>query len=141
MVTRWGLSERLGPLSYGEEEGEVFLGKSVTTHKNVSDDTAHAIEEEMSAFIDRNYDRAHKILTNHMNQLHAMTDALMKYETIDKEQIKDIMAGKKPQPPADWAGTDLDSNDDDDGDTAAPEEKAKKDDKGEGSIGDPASQH
>jgi cell division protease FtsH len=143
MVTRWGLSERLGPLSYGEEEGEVFLGKSVTTHKNVSDDTAHAIDEEIRAFIDRNYDRAHEILTRHMDQLHAMSDALMKYETIDKDQIKDIMAGKKPQPPADWAGTDLDSNDDD-GDAAAPEETAKKDDKddkGEGQIGDPANQH
>ena len=139
MVTRWGLSERLGPLSYGEEEGEVFLGKSVTTHKNVSDDTAHAIDEEIRAFIDRNYDRAHEILTKHLEQLHAMSDALMKYETIDKDQIADIMAGKTPRPPADWAGTDLDS--DDDGDATAPEETVKKDDKGEGQIGDPASQH
>jgi cell division protease FtsH len=139
MVTRWGLSERLGPLSYGEEEGEIFLGRSVTTHKNVSDDTAHAIDEEIRAFIDRNYDRAHEILTKHLHQLHAMSDALMKYETIDKDQIKDIMAGKKPQPPADWADTDLDSNDDD---AAAPKkETVKKDDKGEGQIGDPASQH
>ncbi len=68
-----------------------------------------------------------------------MSDALMKYETIDKDQIKDIMAGKTPNPPADWAGTDLDSDDDDD--AAAPEETAKKDDKGEGKIGDTASQH
>ena len=68
-----------------------------------------------------------------------MSDALMKYETIDKDQIADIMAGKTPRPPADWAGTDLDS--DDDGDATAPEETVKKDDKGEGQIGDPASQH
>ncbi|MEN8213437.1 MAG: ATP-dependent zinc metalloprotease FtsH [Pseudomonadota bacterium] len=137
MVTRWGLSERLGPLAYGEEEGEVFLGKSVTTHKNISDDTAHAIDEEIRAFIDRNYDRAHEILTTYMQQLHAMADALMKYETIDKDQIRDIMAGKTPRPPADWAGTDLD----DGGDAAAPKETSAEDDKGEGQIGDPASQH
>ncbi|MEJ2317226.1 MAG: ATP-dependent zinc metalloprotease FtsH, partial [Gammaproteobacteria bacterium] len=77
MVTRWGLSDRLGPLAYGEEEGEVFLGRSVTTHKNVSDDTAHAIDEEIRAFIDRNYERAEKILNENMDKLHVMAEALI----------------------------------------------------------------
>jgi cell division protease FtsH len=102
MVTRWGLSERLGPLTYAEEEGEVFLGRSVTKHKNVSDDTAHAIDEEIRSVIDRNYDRANRILTENMDKLHNMAKALIKYETIDSEQIANIMAGKEPGAPKDW---------------------------------------
>ena len=68
MVTKWGLSDRMGPLTYGEDEGEVFLGRSVTQHKNLSDDTAHAIDEEVRAFIDRNYERAAGILDEHLGQ-------------------------------------------------------------------------
>jgi cell division protease FtsH len=102
MVTKWGLSERLGPLTYSEEEGEVFLGHSVTQHKNVSDETAHAIDAEIRAIIDRNYSRAETILKEHMEQLHLMAEALIKYETIDSDQIDDIMKGKTPQPPRDW---------------------------------------
>ncbi len=93
MVTKWGLSERLGPLTYSEEEGEVFLGHSVTQHKNVSDETAHAIDAEIRAIIDRNYSRAETILKEHMEQLHLMAEALIKYETIDSDQINDIMNG------------------------------------------------
>ena len=102
MVTRWGLSDLLGPLTYSEDEQEVFLGHSVTQHKNVSDDTAHSIDKEIRAFIDRNYQRSKRILTEHMDKLHLMADALMKYETIDADQIRDIMDGKSPRPPQDW---------------------------------------
>ena len=102
MVTKWGLSERLGPLTYSEEEGEVFLGHSVTQHKNVSDETAHAIDAEIRAIIDRNYVRAESILKEHMEQLHLMAEALIKYETIDSDQIDDIMKGNAPRPPRDW---------------------------------------
>ncbi len=102
MVTKWGLSERLGPLTYSEDDGEVFLGRSVTQHKQVSDDTAHAIDEEVRKIIDSNYDKAKQILEENIDKLHVMAKALMKYETIDEQQIKDIMEGKEPRPPADW---------------------------------------
>jgi cell division protease FtsH len=102
MVTKWGLSDRLGPLTYSEETGEVFLGRSVTQHKQVSDVTAHAIDEEVRRVIEGNYQRARQILTSALDRLHAMADALIKYETIDEEQLKDIMAGKEPKPPPGW---------------------------------------
>jgi cell division protease FtsH len=105
MVTRWGLSDRLGPQTYSEESGEVFLGRSVTQHKQVSDVTAHVIDEEVRHVIDSNYQRAYTIIKTNMEKLEAMTDALMKYETIDEEQIKDIMEGKVPRPPRDWDDT------------------------------------
>jgi cell division protease FtsH len=121
MVTKWGLSERMGPLAYGDDEEELFLGRSVTQHKHVSDDTAHAIDKEIRAFIDRNYQRAEQILQDNLDKLHAMADSLMRYETIDEGQIKDIMAGREPQPPAGWennAGSD----------NATTESPAKSDD-------------
>ncbi|HTV52079.1 MAG TPA: ATP-dependent zinc metalloprotease FtsH, partial [Steroidobacteraceae bacterium] len=102
MVTKWGLSDKLGPLTYSEETGEVFLGRSVTQHKQVSDGTAHAIDEEVRAVIESNYQSARQILVTALDKLHSMADALMKYETIDEEQLKDIMAGKPPKPPAGW---------------------------------------
>jgi cell division protease FtsH len=102
MVTKWGLSERLGPLSYSEEDGEVFLGRQVTQHKQVSDETAHVIDEEIRRVIDVNYKRAKEILESNLDKLHIMADALVKYETIDETQIKDIMNGKPAKPPADW---------------------------------------
>jgi cell division protease FtsH len=102
MVTKWGLSERLGPLTYSEEDGEVFLGRTVTQHKQVSDVTIHAIDEEVRQIIDANYTLATGILTGHADRLHAMAAALLKYETIDESQIKDIMAGREPKPPEDW---------------------------------------
>jgi cell division protease FtsH len=102
MVTKWGLSDKLGPLTYGEEEGEVFLGRSVTTRKEVSDSTAHIIDEEVRAFIDRNYKRAEQILKDNLEKLHLMAEALIKYETIDEQQIRDVMEGKQAEPPADW---------------------------------------
>jgi len=105
MVTKWGLSEKLGPLAYGEDDGEVFLGRSVTRHKNVSDETAHAIDEEIRLVIDRNYERAHKILVDNMDKLHKMADALLEWETIDADQIDDIMSGRDPRPPRDFSGS------------------------------------
>ena len=102
MVTKWGFSERLGPLTYSEDEGEIFLGRSITQHKLVSDETAHIIDEEVRIIIDTNYAKAKKILKDNIDKLHAMSKALMKYETIDYEQIKDIMEGREPKPPEDW---------------------------------------
>jgi cell division protease FtsH len=110
MVTKWGLSEKLGPLTYSEDDGEVFLGHSVTKHKAVSDETAHIIDEEIRKFIDRNYERAEKILKENLEKLHMMAEALIKYETIDSDQIDDLMEGKVPGPPANW-------DDDNEGDT------------------------
>ncbi len=139
MVTKWGLSEKLGPLMYGEEEEEVFLGRSVTQHKNVSDETAHTIDEEVRGFIERNYQRAEKILTENLDKLHLMAEALMKYETIDTDQIDEIMEGRKPQPPKDWVEDDSDPKSDDDGLEVSSEDEAEDGDKGP--IGGPAGQH
>src|ERR1700678_3358426 len=105
MVTKWGLSDRLGPLTYTEEAGEVFLGRSVTQHKQVSDETAHAIDEEVRRVIETNYKRAKQILETNLDKLHVMADALIKYETLADDQIRDIMAGRTPKPPEGWDDT------------------------------------
>ncbi|TAM11407.1 MAG: ATP-dependent zinc metalloprotease FtsH [Nevskiaceae bacterium] len=102
MVTKWGLSDKLGPLTYSEDDGEVFLGRSVTQHKNLSDDTAHAIDREIRDIIDRNYATARQALLDRMDTLHAMAAALMKYETIDTKQIGRIMKGEDPGEPDSW---------------------------------------
>jgi cell division protease FtsH len=102
MVTKWGLSDRLGPLTYAEEAGEVFLGRSVTQHKQVSDETARLIDEEVRRVIDTNYKRARDILTANRPKLDIMAQALIKYETLTEDQLKDILAGRDPKPPADW---------------------------------------
>ena len=102
MVTKWGLSDSLGPLAYSEDEGEVFLGRSVTQHKNMSDDTANAIDREIRHIIDANYMRAKRILEDHMDKLHVMAEALIKFETIDSDQIDDIMSGRPPREPQNW---------------------------------------
>ena len=103
MVTQWGLSTKMGPMLYAEDEGEVFLGKSMSKATNMSDDTARAIDAEIKSLIDSNYDRAHKILEENIDILHSMKDALMKYETIDAKQIDDLMNRTDVRPPADWA--------------------------------------
>ena len=118
MVSKWGLSDVLGPLSYDENEDEVFLGRSVTQHKNVSDETHRLIDKEVRKIIDGAYTRAKEILTDHDKQLHLMADALMQYETIDARQIDQIMDGNEPDPPAGW----------DDGDT--PPRSSGPDDRG-----------
>ncbi len=122
MVTQWGLSDRMGPLTYSEEEGEVFLGKSYGKQKTVSDETAQAIDSEIRTIIDRNYQRAADILRQNEDKLHSMSDALMKYETIDSKQIDAIMEGREPGPPEDWS-------DDETGPTSsAPSGKSSADD-------------
>ncbi len=109
MVTQWGYSDKLGPLLYAEEEGEVFLGRSVTQTKHVSDETARLIDSEIRAIVDRNYERALKIIEDNMDIMHAMKDALMKYETIDAGQIEDLMQRKAEiREPAGW-GDQIDS--------------------------------
>lgn len=144
MVTKWGLSDRLGPLTYTEDEGEVFLGRSVTQHKQVSDGTARAIDEEIRGFIDRNYERAEQILKDNVDKLHVMAEALLKYETIDSDQIDDIMEGKVPRPPKGWSDDDsgtpasgLKADDAEETDEKPSEPKDGKD----GKIGGPASLH
>jgi len=135
MVTKWGLSERLGPLTYSEDDGEVFLGRSVTQHKQVSDDTANSIDEEVRKIIDSNYRRADRILKEQIDKLHAMAKALMKYETIDSDQIKDIMDGIEPREPKDWSDHSVDPKRPDDGSATAETDDAA------GGIGGPAQEH
>jgi len=103
MVTKWGLSEKLGPLSYSQDEDEVFLGRSVTQHKNVSESTATTIDSEIRYVIDTNYNRAKEILVSHLDKLHIMAEALLKYETLDSDQIHRIMQGKDPGAPGSWS--------------------------------------
>lgn len=102
MVTQWGFSDKLGPILYTEDEGEVFLGRSMAKAKHMSDETAHAIDEEVRAIVNRNYARAKQILIDNMDILHAMKDALVKYETIEEEQIKQLMNREPVTPPSGW---------------------------------------
>jgi cell division protease FtsH len=102
MVTKYGLSEELGPMTYAAEEDEVFLGRSVTQHKSVSEATARRIDEVVRQVIDRAYSRARQILLDNRVKLESMAQALLSYETIDREQIAAIMAGREPGPPKDW---------------------------------------
>ncbi|HAS52143.1 MAG TPA: ATP-dependent metalloprotease, partial [Gammaproteobacteria bacterium] len=134
MVTKWGLSDRLGPQTYSEDDGEVFLGRSVTRHKNVSDETAHVIDEEIRAVIDRNYRRSEQLLRDNFDRLHAMADALIKYETIDAEQIDDIMAGRPPREP-------VESDTDAGPPTTGSSINLEKNRRGGKPIGGPAEQH
>lgn len=136
MVTSWGLSS-LGPLTFGEEEGEVFLGRSMNQHKEMSDTTAQRIDEEVHKIIVRNYKNAEAILKDNLDTLHLMAEALIKYETIDSGQIKEIMSGKEPTPPADW-NTDTKINKDDDH-SGGKKRKSKTLDNG--SLDQPAGDH
>ncbi|MEX0962655.1 MAG: ATP-dependent zinc metalloprotease FtsH [Pseudohongiellaceae bacterium] len=138
MVTKWGLSDELGPLLYSEDEGEVFLGRSAASQsKSFSSDTAISIDVEVRKIIDECYARAEKILEDNREKLELMKDALMEYETIDADQIDDIMNGQKPRPPADWSDTDSSNTD---GGPNAAEAKSEEVDKS-GKIGGPASEH
>ena len=141
MVTKWGLSERMGPLAYNEDDGEVFIGQAMQKQKQVSDETAHAIDEEIRSIIDSNYNKAKQILQDNMDKLHTMSDALMKYETIDKAQIDDIMNGRPVGPPRGWqdergggssGGSEAGADVGETGDGDEPEG---------GRIGDPAGEH
>jgi len=138
MVTKWGLSEKLGPMTYGEDDGEVFLGHQVAQHKNVSGATMKLIDEEIRHILDTQYARAEQILKDNLDKLHLMTEALMKYETIDKDQIADIMSGKQPRPPEDWDDSETHHKSNSDRDDSSTQSNDKKD---EGSIGKPAGEH
>jgi len=130
MVTKWGLSEKLGPLMYAEEDGEVFLGRSAGSQQtSVSGETAKLIDSEVRSIIDQCYATAKQLLTENRDKLDAMAEALMKYETIDAEQIDDIMAGRTPREPRDW---------DDDSASGTP---AAQGDRPESPIGGSAAQH
>jgi cell division protease FtsH len=99
MVMRWGMSEALGPMVYGENEGEVFLGRSVTVHKNVSDTTMQKVDAEIRRIVDQQYALARRLLEENRDKVEAMTRALLEWETIDADQINDIMEGRPPRPP------------------------------------------
>ncbi len=137
MVTKWGLSEKLGPMTYSDDDGEIFLGHSVTQHKTVSDETAHVIDEEVRIIVERNYARAKTILDSNLDKLHLMAEALLKYETLDTAQIDDIMEGRPPRPPDDWMDDDQRSADSASSSDASTDEPDPKD----GTIGGPASLH
>jgi cell division protease FtsH len=99
MVTQWGMSDTLGPMVYGEEEGEIFLGRQVTTHRNVSEATMQKVDAEIRRIIDQQYALARRLLEENSDKVEAMTSALLEWETIDAEQVNDIMAGRPPRPP------------------------------------------
>jgi cell division protease FtsH len=99
MVTQWGMSKELGTMVYGENEGEVFLGRSITTHKNVSEATMQQVDAEIRRIIDQQYALARRLIEENSDKMHAMSNALLEYETIDAEQIEDIMQGRPPRPP------------------------------------------
>ena len=135
MVTKWGLSEKMGPLAYEEDEGEVFLGKQMSQRKHVSEQTSEEIDREVRAIIDSCYHRAKDLLESNREKLDLMAEALMQYETIDADQISDIMSGHKPRPPKDWRdqgpGPGASASSDESGD----------DQTGDDAIGGPANTH
>ncbi|MFK8018429.1 MAG: ATP-dependent zinc metalloprotease FtsH [Pseudomonadales bacterium] len=138
MVTKWGLSEKLGPLMYDDSEEEVFLGRSAgQSAKHFSGETAKVIDEEIRSIIDGCYKTAEKILEENADKLHAMADALMLYETIDSNQIDDIMEGREPREPADWGS----GSDDLDGGGGSADAPVSDEDDHKGSVGGPASDH
>jgi len=99
MVTQWGMSDQLGPMVYGENEGEVFLGRSITTHKNVSETTMQKVDAEIRRIIDDQYNLARKLIEDNRDKVEAMAGALLEWETLDSDQINDIMEGRPPRPP------------------------------------------
>jgi cell division protease FtsH len=99
MVTQWGMSETLGTMVYAEEEGEIFLGRSVTTHKNISEATMQKVDAEIRRIVDEQYALARRLIEANRDKMEAMAKALLEWETIDTEQIEDIMTGKPPRPP------------------------------------------
>jgi len=102
MVTRYGMTDELGPMVYAENEGEVFLGRSVTKQVNVSEQTMQKVDGVIRRIIDEQYAIARKLIEDNKEKIHAMAKALLEWETIDAEQIDDIMNGKPPRPPKDW---------------------------------------
>jgi len=138
IVTRWGLTEALGPLTYAEDDEEVFLGRSVTQHKHVSDETARKIDIEIRTIVDAAHRTAKELITANRDKLEVMADALLKYETIDTKQIDQIMEGKIPDPPVGWEDSGSDDGKKSDVDSASDSEEGSGDNS---SIGDTAEQH
>ena len=135
MVTQWGLSEKMGPLMYEDGGEEVFLGRSAgQQQKGISDETSKNIDEEIRNIVDECYSKAQKLLTDNLDKLHAMAEALMLYETISSDQIDDIMEGREPREPDDWS-------DDDQNQAAVEKEKSRPSSAGAGPIGGPAGEH
>ena len=99
MVMRWGMSESMGPMVYGENEGEVFLGRSITTHKNVSESTLQKVDTEIRRIVDQQYALARKLIEENRDKVETMAKCLLEWETIDADQINDIMEGRPPRPP------------------------------------------
>jgi cell division protease FtsH len=99
MVTQWGMSDELGTMVYGENEGEVFLGRSITTHKNVSEATLQKVDAEIRRIVDEQYKLARRLLEENRDKVEAMAKALLEWETLDADQLNDIMAGRPPRPP------------------------------------------
>jgi cell division protease FtsH len=102
MVTRYGMTDELGPMVYAENEGEVFLGRSVTKTTNMSEETMRKVDGVIRRIIDEQYSIARKLIEDNQDKMHAMAKALLEYETIDSDQIEDIMSGNPPRPPKDW---------------------------------------
>ena len=102
MVTRYGMTDALGPMVYAENEGEVFLGRSITKTNNMSEATMQKVDGEVRRIIDQQYAEARKLIEDNQDKIHAMAKALLEWETIDGEQLDDIIAGKEPRPPKDW---------------------------------------
>jgi cell division protease FtsH len=102
MVTRYGMTDALGPMVYADNEGEVFLGRSVTKTTNMSEQTMQKVDAEVRRIIDQQYSLARKLIEDNKDKMHVMAKALLEYETIDMEQLDDIMSGKPPRPPKDW---------------------------------------
>ncbi|GAA4868822.1 ATP-dependent zinc metalloprotease FtsH [Luteimonas vadosa] len=120
MVTKWGLSDEMGPIAYSEDEDEVFLGRSVTQHKSVSDDTARKIDGVVRGILDKAYARATELLTENIAKLHVMAKLLLEYETIDVPQIDAVMEGRDPPPPMGWSKPAKDEGDGGDKDDPRP---------------------
>jgi cell division protease FtsH len=138
IVTRWGLSDALGPLTYAEDDEEVFLGRSVTQHKHVSDETARKIDLEIRSIVDTAHNTATDLIKENRDKLEVMTEALMKYETIDTKQIDQIMEGEIPDPPADWDDSGSNGQTRDKSDSAGDASVDSSDDP---SVGDTVEQH
>ena len=122
MVMRYGMTDALGPMVYAENEGEVFLGRSVTKTTNISEQTMQKVDAEVRRIIDEQYGMARKLIEDNQDKIHAMAKALLEWETIDSDQLDDIMAGKDPRPPKDWTPrTPPSGSDGTGGTTVAPE--------------------
>jgi len=141
MVTRWGMSDKLGPRVYGDNESEVFLGRDVTTHKNLSDSTAQMVDEEIQRIIDEQYHRARKIIEDNREKIELMAQTLLEWETLQADQIEDIMSGKPPRSPEESTGS-FDNKSGNDNKSGKPAVKDdKKGTKPKPHMDKPASEH